>query len=63
MFLETQIQVLLDDITPSAIKIGALGGAEQVEAVVRALSRYPGPIVWTQSPSRPLVRPCLTKRG
>ena len=45
MFLETQIQVLLDDITPSAIKIGALGGAEQVEAVVRALSRYPGPIV------------------
>ncbi|MGC6507857.1 MAG: bifunctional hydroxymethylpyrimidine kinase/phosphomethylpyrimidine kinase [Myxococcota bacterium] len=44
-FLESQINVLLDDITPTAIKIGALGGSEQVKAVVRSLSHYSGPIV------------------
>lgn len=43
--LEAQIQTLLNDITPSAIKIGALGGAEQVQAVAHTLKDYDGPIV------------------
>ena len=43
--LRAQLEVLLADITPSAIKIGALGGAELVEAVADSLCDYTGPIV------------------
>ena len=36
-----QIRALFDDVPPHAIKTGAIGGAEQVEAVASVLADYP----------------------
>ncbi len=41
-----QIEHLLDDITPHAIKIGAIGNAKQARAIVDALQTLTCPIVW-----------------
>ncbi|MCW3061500.1 MAG: phosphomethylpyrimidine kinase [Capsulimonas sp.] len=38
--LASQLNVLLEDTRPDAVKIGMLGGAEQVETVARILSQY-----------------------
>jgi hydroxymethylpyrimidine/phosphomethylpyrimidine kinase len=40
-----QIETVLEDIPPAAIKTGALGSAEMVETVARALERWNGPLV------------------
>jgi thiamine-phosphate diphosphorylase len=40
-----QLEALLSDVQPIAVKIGMLGSAEQVDAVAEALERYPAPFV------------------
>ena len=44
--VEQQLQAVLSDITPQAVKIGMVYTAENVEVIVRALERWPhGPVV------------------
>ena len=43
--IRAQIAAVLDDIRIDAIKIGMLGGADVIRAVVDSLTRYTGPIV------------------
>lgn len=43
--VEQQIRVVLDDITPDAVKIGMTFSAATVSAIVRALAGYDGPVV------------------
>ena len=44
--VEQQLQAVLSDITPQAVKIGMVYTAENVELIVRALERWPhGPVV------------------
>jgi hydroxymethylpyrimidine/phosphomethylpyrimidine kinase len=40
-FLSSQFDALLDDITPSAVKIGALASTETIIALSKALERIP----------------------
>ncbi len=40
-----QIAAVLDDMAPGAVKIGALGSAEVIDAVAEALRDYAGPVV------------------
>lgn len=44
-FLEEQLDYLLTDLQPRAIKIGMLGSKEAVEVVARQLERHPAPWV------------------
>lgn len=43
--VKAQVQAVLTDLPPAAIKIGMLATAELVMAVVEALADYPGPVV------------------
>ncbi len=40
-----QIDAVLEDLPPDAVKIGALGTAEVIETVAEALAGYTGPVV------------------
>lgn len=40
-----QLQAVLEDIRPDALKTGALGSAEVIEAVAELASGFPGPLV------------------
>ena len=44
-FVIAQLQAVIDDIPPGAVKTGALGNAAIVEAVADAASRFPFPLV------------------
>lgn len=43
--VKAQVQAVLTDLPPAAIKIGMLATAKLVMAVVEALADYPGPVV------------------
>ncbi|WP_433871706.1 bifunctional hydroxymethylpyrimidine kinase/phosphomethylpyrimidine kinase [Saccharopolyspora sp. CA-218241] len=44
-FVRTQLDTLLDDVRVDAVKIGMLGGAGVIRAVVEVLDRYAPPVV------------------
>jgi hydroxymethylpyrimidine/phosphomethylpyrimidine kinase len=44
--LEQQLELLLADAPPQAIKLGLLGGAEQLPLIVRTIRRCLVPVVW-----------------
>ena len=44
--LEQQLELLLADAPPQAIKLGLLGGAEQLRLIVRTIRRCLVPVVW-----------------
>ena len=59
-FLEQQLESLLTDLPPRAVKLGMLGSAGTVEVVARQLQRHPVPWVvldpvWKASSGAPLM--------
>jgi hydroxymethylpyrimidine/phosphomethylpyrimidine kinase len=44
-FIALQMQTLLDDIVPDAVKVGMLGTADIARSVARSLAAFDGPVV------------------